>query len=362
MNEKNRWSCEFFKDFCPIAREGICSDNCFFQASLNKLKMGIFVLERGSLNLLFSNNKANEILSDQKTLFLNFLKKDLKRVFENRKKFPVSGSFKCENTFFGYTCYELEENCLIVFFKDITERENMIIIHQNKIIYEKYNKMISQIIHEIGNPIAGIMSVLQITQINFDEYTKEEIGEKLNLILNETKRLREILNLLRPLGADSVSKWSKCNLQQLLFELTREYNNESVSITWGKIPSNVYVFIRKSDFKQVVDELIKNTEKFAGKGARITVNIVKDSPFYLKMIFEDNGPGIPEELLEKIFSPFFTTSPSTSKGMGLTIARKRMLNMGGMIFAEENKGKGARFVLYLPLEGNIYELFNPVGG
>ncbi len=360
MNKSEKWSCKVFKENCPVANSFFCWENNFFQASLNKLDMGIAVLDRQNLSSIFLNNRAKTILSIFQNAFLNNLREDLKRFFAEKRDLPVSGRIQCEEFFIGYTCYKLGDDFYIVFFRDITDRESIRLIHQNKMIYEKYNKIISEIIHEIGNPIAGIMNALQIIQINFDEYSKSEIGEKIILLLNETRRLKEILNLLRPLGSNSVSEWKRCNLSSFISDLVGNYTDR-VSINLENIPKNWFAILREEDFKHIFEELVKNAEKFAGKNSEINIALCKKSPFYFKMVFEDNGPGISDELLEKIFSPFFTTSPKTSKGMGLTIARKRMLNMGGMIFAEHSK-KGARFVLYIPVEDYIYELFGPVGG
>jgi two-component system C4-dicarboxylate transport sensor histidine kinase DctB len=63
----------------------------------------------------------------------------------------------------------------------------------------------------------------------------------------------------------------------------------------------------------------------------------------------DNGPGIPEENLEKIFYPFFTTKTSREgMGFGLSIAQNIINEMGGTISAYNRKTGGARFVILLP--------------
>jgi signal transduction histidine kinase len=68
----------------------------------------------------------------------------------------------------------------------------------------------------------------------------------------------------------------------------------------------------------------------------------------IRVTVADNGPGIPPEMLTRIFEPYFTTKPSGS-GLGLAVARKILIDHGGDLRAESDKGGGAVFLLDLPI-------------
>lgn len=72
---------------------------------------------------------------------------------------------------------------------------------------------------------------------------------------------------------------------------------------------------------------------------------------HLQITIEDNGPGVPEELRERIFYPFFTTKPKGS-GVGLALAQKTVLSHGGHLEIEKAEGGGACFSLRLPLDAS----------
>jgi len=65
----------------------------------------------------------------------------------------------------------------------------------------------------------------------------------------------------------------------------------------------------------------------------------------------DNGPGIPEKIIERVFKPFFTTKPvGEGTGLGLHICRQTAERAGGSISVESTPGKGARFLVLLPVK------------
>ena len=64
---------------------------------------------------------------------------------------------------------------------------------------------------------------------------------------------------------------------------------------------------------------------------------------------DDNGPGIPEDILRQLFQPFFTTKPpGKGTGLGLALSRDYVVRVGGTLHAENHSEGGARFVLFLP--------------
>ena len=85
----------------------------------------------------------------------------------------------------------------------------------------------------------------------------------------------------------------------------------------------------------------------AGNGIILARTVVSDDT-WVEVLVEDSGPGIPVDKLEQIFEPFFTTKEA-GMGMGLSVARSIIVNLGGKIRAENLRGGGAVFRFSLPL-------------
>ncbi len=106
--------------------------------------------------------------------------------------------------------------------------------------------------------------------------------------------------------------------------------------------------------RRVVENLVANAVAAARKTngeVRIGVEAVADSasPEY-RLLVEDNGPGIPAELRDRVFEPFFTTR-SEGTGLGLAIARRLVADVGGRIILESDVGKGTRIEMVLKAAG-----------
>jgi signal transduction histidine kinase len=91
-------------------------------------------------------------------------------------------------------------------------------------------------------------------------------------------------------------------------------------------------------------EALRLRETIADGGSRITLRAGVDAKGKAFIEIEDNGPGIPSELLDEIFIPFFTTKP-TGTGVGLSISKQIMQMHGGDVRVSTSMGGGARFVL-----------------
>ena len=73
-----------------------------------------------------------------------------------------------------------------------------------------------------------------------------------------------------------------------------------------------------------------------------------DHVTYVRIRFEDEGPGIPDEVLERLFIPFYTTKPSGT-GLGLAICDRIVRSMGGWIEVTSHPGEGSAFTLFIPV-------------
>lgn len=101
-------------------------------------------------------------------------------------------------------------------------------------------------------------------------------------------------------------------------------------------------------FSVIVENLIKNAIEAMPCGGNIDIYLKKEDNVFV-LIVEDEGMGIKKDDLPKIFDPFFTTK-FNGFGIGLAITYKIIKQHNGIIYAENKKPKGARFIVKLPIE------------
>ncbi|MBN1161546.1 MAG: GHKL domain-containing protein [Dehalococcoidales bacterium] len=132
------------------------------------------------------------------------------------------------------------------------------------------------------------------------------------------------------------------------------------SLSWITPPEHVNVNVNlngkpkwiKTDPEQmgrVFSNLISNAvQAMNGKAGEVNISTETDED-YVAVIFQDTGCGIPEENLEKIFEPLFTTKPK-GIGLGLAISKRLVEQNGGKIDVASQEGKGTTFTVKLPIE------------
>jgi two-component system, NtrC family, nitrogen regulation sensor histidine kinase NtrY len=217
---------------------------------------------------------------------------------------------------------------------------------------ESWIKLIRVLTHEIMNSVAPITSLSQTISGYFKNLDGNLPDEK---IIGNTIKGLEVINE-RGAGLISfVENYRKLTrLPQpdkkpvkiaQLFENTitlinYESVNEHVEITYKTNPPDLEIVADKEQISQVLINLIKNSLealKSAGDGKIILVGEI-NSNGRIQLTVSDNGPGIQEDLMDKIFIPFFTTKESGS-GVGLSISRQIMMLHGGSLKLVSVPGK-----------------------
>ena len=98
--------------------------------------------------------------------------------------------------------------------------------------------------------------------------------------------------------------------------------------------------------RHVFLNLFRNAMNILPHGGKVAVEAVSPDPGWVRISITDNGPGIPEGMQERIFTPFFTTS-SVGTGLGLAIAARIIQDHGGHIVVDSAPGKGTTFHIEL---------------
>ena len=211
--------------------------------------------------------------------------------------------------------------------------------------------------HEINQPLTAILGNAQAAEKFLDspEPNLVELREILNDIVIDDKRARDVITNLRKMLAGDQPENQKVNPAQVVRDalhfLHKDLQNQSITvnvISEGDLPP---VCGGDVAIQQVIMNLVVNAAKAISEAnvPRREIRIrLEEKNGGTEIVVRDFGPGIAEEIMEKLFDPFVTTG-KRNLGMGLTVCRRIIENQGGRIYAENPEGGGARFRVWLPV-------------
>jgi len=228
--------------------------------------------------------------------------------------------------------------------RELAERERMALVGQ----------MAASISHNLKNPLGSIKTILQV-QMESHELPDSLRGET-QMVLDEINRLSAKLNQLlqfsRP-GVRSTKKGDRCNIlgvaSDVVEVLRREAESSGVSIESAKASGACEVAGSAEAANDILSNVVLNAIEAAGRGGRVSLAFHCD-PQVCNITVEDDGPGIPAGLKEKIVQPFFTTK-ARGTGLGLAIVMRRLEEIGGKLEIDSpiRGARGSRFRVKLPL-------------
>ena len=234
-------------------------------------------------------------------------------------------------------------------------------------LYERIDSIESfaaDVAHELKNPLTSLKSAIEMLMRTKDDEAKARL---MDILRNDIKRIdRLITDISQASRIDaelSREPVEPVNIAHLLETIVEVYGYTTlprgVSVALQlDLPHGAQVLGRSERLGQIFRNLIDNAISFSPDNGTVTVS-AKAALNFVRIEVDDEGPGVPPENLETIFSRFYTERPAEqdfgrNSGLGLSIARQIVEGAGGRIWAENRKAEsgetaGARFVVELPL-------------
>ncbi|WP_242961494.1 sensor histidine kinase [Peptostreptococcus faecalis] len=244
----------------------------------------------------------------------------------------------------------------IVNIEDITDRKKL---------ENMRTEFAANVSHELKTPLTSIQGFIETLKVNDKNIDPEKRKRFLDIIENEANRLRILINDILLLSSiegevELIRDWFDIReVNNLVFKLLQRKAkkvNISLEVDYGNL-ENYMFFTHQQYFKELLINLITNGIKYNRRGGYVKVIYNDDSENYYVTV-EDNGIGISENEIERIFERFYRVSKSRNKdiegtGLGLAIIKHIVISLNGRIDVESTLGKGSSFKIILPKKGDL---------
>ena len=278
-----------------------------------------------------------------------FLNKNIRNLNRKKKVLRESVTIDKNGKIFLIECILFLDNSYEISINDISRQEEE----------SRMKRQLTQnVSHELKTPVSSIQGYLE-TILSNPDLSPDKRQFFLERCYSQSTRLtgllRDISVLNRLDEASEMFDLTEVNITKLIAEIQKECSQdmEEKHITSEIIlPGDPTVFGNNSLLYSIFRNLYDNAIAYAGENIKITVNCYKEDTKYYYFSFSDNGVGIPEEHINRIFERFYRVDKGRSRkiggtGLGLSIVKNGVNFHKGQISAKSSPGKGVTFFFTL---------------
>jgi PAS domain S-box-containing protein len=202
--------------------------------------------------------------------------------------------------------------------------------------------------HDLRNPLTGIKCAAYYLKRKLGPKIDEEAREMLELIERDVQHsdriITDIMEYTREIKLELVETTPKSSVEEALSLVEVPENIRLLNLSHNKPTMRMDL----ERMKRVFGNLVKNAIDAMPNGGKLTI-ATRESNGDVEFTFADTGIGMTKEVMEKLWTPFFTTK-SKGMGLGLSICKRIIEAHGGKISAESEVGKGCTFTVTVPIE------------
>lgn len=238
------------------------------------------------------------------------------------------------------------------------EKAHKGLLHAEKMA--SLGRLAATVAHEVNNPLFGMLTYARLTLKDLgrdplDDRTKGRMEENLRVIERESRRCGDLMKNLLAFSRQAPPKRAAVQVNAVVERaaalVTHQCELAQIELIRRLDPHLPEISADAAQLQQVLVVLLVNATEAMGKGGTIGIETraLPDGEG-VSIRVGDSGPGIPVELRERIFEPFFSTKEDQHRtGLGLAVARGIVERHGGTIAVETAAGGGAEFTILLPL-------------
>ncbi|MCC5850120.1 MAG: hypothetical protein JJU29_18705 [Verrucomicrobia bacterium] len=218
-------------------------------------------------------------------------------------------------------------------------------------------ELAGQVAHEVNNPIAILHGKCELLLQNHREEMSENVARELRKISEQSLRVahiaRGLLSYARPMPSVPQVFDLRVAVRKALAFIGERAKKQGITIEDRLPETPVHVNANPSELEQIFLNLALNSIQAMPEGGALLVASDVEGE-QIRVMLEDTGPGIPQEIREKVFEPFFTTKQDgRGTGLGLSICQGLLRSHQGNIHVESGTSGGCRMVVCLPAQSNM---------
>ncbi|HLD36330.1 MAG TPA: ATP-binding protein [Planctomycetota bacterium] len=291
-------------------------------------------------------------------------------IISGKKRGSVDVSYTVEKPVLDEGPFLKEERNLI----DTVAREVSVIIEKQQVDKEKIRlqeqmrhsdrlatvgQLAAGVAHELNEPLSNMLGFAQLAKKSqgLPKSTEHDIDK----IINASLHAREIVKKLLLFSRQMPARKNKVNLNQIvqdgLYFLKSRCEKEGIELIRILAPNLPEIYADSGQLHQVLVNLVVNAIQAMPAGGKLTIKTFV-LPDYISFVVEDTGVGMNDEIIKKMFIPFFTTKEvGQGTGLGLSLVHGIVTSHGGTIRVQSKLGHGSQFEIKLPVNAQI----EPVG-
>lgn len=321
------------------------ADNSFYNILLNRIDFALIVTNKTG-QVIWINKIALDLLGRPKPLDLEVIKKlsaEFKEIFESiqpksSKILKLEWDGKVKNLMVNLSTINIMGEAYFIYsMKDV-----QLVVDETENI--AWQQLIRVLTHEIMNSLTPIISLSENLSRNESDY--ELLVKAMDTIHRRSKGLVSFIDNYKKLTQIPPPQLTNVNMRSLVDDIANLMKGHGVELHTLVTSPNLISHIDRGQIEQVLINIIKNAQESCSNTSVPCIKLTVTDNEHKQMIIavSDNGAGMDPDVLEKIFTPFYTTKPGGS-GIGLSICRQIITMHGGTLTASSILGEGSIFTI-----------------